>query len=185
LRICRPTWSLLCVRAAALWVSSYWKIQRKSIVSSCDTPKITLNLRKCRPQSVRFVASERAGVPDSESRVTELMLELCLVIAASLLPLSTASADTLGEQKELYKVYAHTQLLNDKQYQCLDRLWDRESRWDPTARNSKSTAYGIPQILGMKETNPFKQIDLGLKYIHTRWHTPCNAYIHHMKVGTY
>ena len=154
-------------------------------MSSCDTPKITLNLRKCRPQSVRFVASERAGVPDSESRVTELMLELCLVIAALLLPLSTASAGTLGEQKELYKVYAHTQLLNDKQYQCLDRLWDRESRWDPTARNSKSTAYGIPQILGMKETNPFKQIDMGLKYIHIRWHTPCNAYTHHMKVGTY
>ena len=154
-------------------------------MSSCDTPNPMRNTVKSLTASVRFVASERAAMRNSESRVTELMLELCLVIAALLLPLSTASAGTLGEQKELYKVYAHTQLLNDKQYQCLDRLWNRESKWDPTARNSKSTAYGIPQLLDLKETNGFKQIDIGIKYIVHRYGNPCNAYTHHMKVGTY
>ena len=154
-------------------------------MSSNDTPNVMRKSLTYLTASVLFVVSERAAMRNSESRYKKLMPELCLVIAALLLPLSTASADTLGEQKELYKVYAHTQLLNDKQYQCLDRLWDRESRWDPTARNSKSTAYGIPQLLDLKETNGFKQIDIGIKYIIHRYGNPCNAYTHHKKNGTY
>jgi hypothetical protein len=113
------------------------------------------------------------------------MPELCLVIAALLLPLSTASASTAVEQKELYKIYTHTLLMSSKQYYCIEKLWDRESRWDPTAHSKKSSAYGIPQMLGMTETNPYRQIRLGLRYVHTRYGTPCNAYIHHKKVGHY
>ena len=154
-------------------------------MSSCDTPKATRKSLTYLTSSVLFVVSERAARRNSESRYKKLMPELCLVIAALLLPLSTASASTAVEQKELYKLYAHTQLLNDKQYQCLDRLWNRESRWDPTARNNKSTAYGIPQLLDLKETNGFKQIDIGIKYIVHRYGNPCNAYTHHKKNGTY
>ena len=47
--------------------------------------------------------------------------------------------------------------------------------------NKKSTAFGIPQILGLKEKNPMKQIDLGLKYIAHRYETPCAAWAHWMK----
>jgi hypothetical protein len=154
-------------------------------VSSHDTPNAMRKSLTYLTASVLFVVSERAAVADSESRDKKLTPKLCLVIAALLLPLSTASASTAVEQKELYKLYAHTQLLNDKQYQCLDRLWNRESRWDPTARNSKSTAYGIPQLLDLKETNGFKQIDIGIKYIVHRYGNPCNAYTHHKKNGTY
>ena len=79
---------------------------------------------------------------------------------------------SIGEAKavttnsiEMFKLYAHMKVLNDKQYRCLVTLWRLESNWSPTARNSKSSAFGIPQLLKMKETNPFKQIDLGLKYL--------------------
>jgi hypothetical protein len=66
---------------------------------------------------------------------------------------------------EMFKLYAHMKVLDDKSYRCLVILWRKESMWSPTARNSKSSAYGIPQLLKMTETNQFKQIDLGLKYI--------------------
>jgi hypothetical protein len=53
-------------------------------------------------------------------------------------------------------------LLDDKAYRCLVKLWTLESHWNPKAANPKSSAYGIPQLLKMKERNPYKQIDLGL-----------------------
>jgi hypothetical protein len=37
--------------------------------------------------------------------------------------------------------------------------WYKESRWNYKAKNPKSSAYGIPQILGLKELSPIKQID--------------------------
>jgi hypothetical protein len=87
---------------------------------------------------------------------------------------------------EMFKLYAHMKVLDDKQYRCLVILWRLESNWSPTARNSKSSAFGIPQLLKMKETNPFKQIDLGLKYIDHRYDSDtCKALSHHKKRGHY
>jgi hypothetical protein len=90
--------------------------------------------------------------------------------------------------KELYKLYAHMKLGDDKQYRCLVTLWRLESNWTPTAANKQSSAYGIPQLLKMKETNPYKQIDLGLKYInHHKLYKGdvCKALDRHKKVGHY
>jgi hypothetical protein len=78
---------------------------------------------------------------------------------------SIGEAKAINTKTDLYKLYAHMQVVNDKQYRCLVTLWDKESRWSPVADNPKSTAYGIPQLLKMKENNPYKQIDLGLRYI--------------------
>jgi hypothetical protein len=87
---------------------------------------------------------------------------------------------------EMFKLYAHMKVLDDKQYRCLVILWRKESNWSPTARNSKSSAYGIPQLLKMTETNPFKQIDLGLKYINHRYKgDTCQALLTHNIKGHY
>ena len=68
---------------------------------------------------------------------------------------------------------------------CLYNLWQRESRWDSTANNPSSGAYGIPQALpGNKmatvgsdwRTNPETQITWGLNYIEGRYNSPCAAY---------
>lgn len=154
-------------------------------MSSYDTPNAMRKSLTYLTHQVRSASTRRTAVAIREMRTSVLSPGLCLLLIALLLQPLRAEATTAGQAKELYKLYAHTQLLNDKQYQCLDRLWDRESRWDPTARNSKSTAYGIPQLLDLKETNGFKQIDIGIKYIVHRYGTPCNAYIHHKKVGNY
>ena len=88
-------------------------------------------------------------------------------------------------EKEKYKLYSHTKVLSAKQYLCLVRLWDRESKWNPLANNKSSTAYGIPQLLKLKTNNPYKQIDAGLKYISHRYGTPCKALAYHLKRGHY
>jgi hypothetical protein len=85
-----------------------------------------------------------------------------------------------------FKQYAFIKLNNDfKEFYCLDELWFRESRWDYKAKNKRSSAYGIPQLLGLKETDPFKQIDRGLKYIEHRYDKPCHALAFHNRKGWY
>jgi len=111
-----------------------------------------------------------------------------LVLLAGLLLFSNMPASqaiSTQKDKENYKLYAHIKLLNAKQYRCLEILWNKESRWDPRADNPKSSAYGIPQLLKMKELDPFKQIDLGLKYINKRHSTPCKALDYHNRKGHY
>ena len=87
---------------------------------------------------------------------------------------------------EMFKLYAHMKVLDDKQYRCLVILWRKESNWNPVAKNLKSSAFGIPQLLKMTETNPFKQIDLGLKYIDHRYKGDmCQALLTHNIKGHY
>ena len=108
-----------------------------------------------------------------------------LVLLAVLCVIGITPANAYDPSKENYKIYAHLKLLDDKQYRCLVTLWRMESQWSPTAKNKKSSAYGIPQLLKMTERNPYKQIDLGLKYIAYRYGNPCKALDHHKKVGHY
>ena len=80
------------------------------------------------------------------------------------------------------------------QWTCLDSLWMRESKWDPSARNSSSGAFGIPQALpGSKmasagadwATNPATQIAWGFSYIRARYGSPCGAWSHSQSDGWY
>ena len=84
-----------------------------------------------------------------------------------------------------YKQYTFIQLNDVDEYYCIEELWHKESRWLPTAKNARSSAYGIPQMLKMKETNPFRQIDIGLRYIEHRHDTPCKALAFHNRKGYY
>ena len=108
-----------------------------------------------------------------------------LLLLAVLCVIGITPANAYDPSKENYKIYAHLKLLDDKQYRCLVTLWRLESNWSYTAKNKKSSAFGIPQLLKMTETNPYKQIDLGLKYISYRYGNPCKALDHHKKVGHY
>lgn len=80
------------------------------------------------------------------------------------------------------------------QFSCLDRLWTKESNWNPYAQNPSSGAYGIPQSLpgskmgtvaGDWRTNPATQIAWGLNYIGGRYGTPCAAWAHSQAVNWY
>ncbi|MGH3545521.1 MAG: transglycosylase SLT domain-containing protein, partial [Mycobacteriales bacterium] len=81
-----------------------------------------------------------------------------------------------------------------QQMSCLDKLWMKESKWNPQAENKSSGAYGIPQALpGSKmashgsdwKTNPVPQIKWGLGYIKGRYNTPCGAWSQSQNVGWY
>jgi hypothetical protein len=71
------------------------------------------------------------------------------------------------------------------EFRCYDSLIKSESMWRIDATNPSSGAYGIPQALpGTKmasegedwQTNPATQVVWGLKYVQSRYGTPCNAW---------
>ena len=87
---------------------------------------------------------------------------------------------------EIYKTYTHIKINSHKEYICIEKLWTKESNWNPNSNNKKSTAYGIPQLLNMKERDPYKQIDLGLKYLDKRYNgSACNAWAFFKVKGYY
>lgn len=69
------------------------------------------------------------------------------------------------------------------EYICLEKIWQRESNWNPKADNPHSSAYGIAQMLGETSHDPARQIVKGLKYIESRYGTACKAWafwrVHH------
>ena len=88
--------------------------------------------------------------------------------------------------KDIWKLYMHNRVINEKQYNCINRLWTIESHWNNKSKNKRSTAYGIAQVLGTKTSDPFKQIDAGLSYIAHRFKGDgCAALAHHRKHGHY
>ena len=80
------------------------------------------------------------------------------------------------------------------QFPCLNKLWNKESGWNPKAHNNSSGAHGIPQAVpGSKmasvgddwRTNPATQITWGLGYIEGRYGTPCKAWAQSQSAGWY
>jgi hypothetical protein len=159
---------------------SYTQALSTCVKKVWDTLNDTLKIDRYLTKRLRSIL---AGEP-----LPRIARRRSLVLLAGLLLFSNMPASqaiSTQRDKENYKLYAHIKLLNAKQYRCLELLWNRESRWDPRADNPKSSAYGIPQLLKMQELDPFKQIDLGLKYISKRHSTPCKALDYHNRKGHY
>ena len=145
-----------------------------------DTLKSTLNLDTYLTLSIRsMLASEP---------LRRIARGLSLVLLAALFVFSNttnAIAVNTTKDKDNYKLYAHMKVVSAKQFRCLELLWNNESKWDPRAANPKSSAYGIPQMLKLKILDPYRQIDMGLKYIAHKHRTPCRALAFHQSRGWY
>jgi len=99
-----------------------------------------------------------------------------LMLPLFILNTSLAEASNINEIDK-YKIYIHIKVMSYKEFVCIESLWSKENRsWDPYAKNPKSSAFGIPQLLKLKELNPYVQMDLGYKYIVHRHQTPCQAW---------
>ena len=89
-----------------------------------------------------------------------------------------ATKDEKDRNRKLAQEYASAGWdWRGKEWQCLKSLWTSESRFDNYAKNQRgSSAYGIAQLLREKDHRSEYQILRGLKYIDTRYGSPCKAY---------
>jgi hypothetical protein len=89
-----------------------------------------------------------------------------------------ATKDEKSRNRKLAQDYASAGWdWRGKEWTCLKSLWTRESRFDNYAKNQRgSSAYGIAQLLREKDHRSEYQILRGLKYIDSRYGSPCKAY---------
>jgi hypothetical protein len=143
-------------------MNSYPQI-RKVINSLLETPKITLTLARYLTRRVRSTLSTRAPRGASSRRVL-LSGVLCLAVA---IPSPTWASPITS--KDNYKLYLHSRLVKDSQYQCAYKLYMKESRFDSRAVNGSH--YGIPQLRNkkLKNLDGYTQIDWGIRYTAHRY----------------
>jgi hypothetical protein len=131
---------------------------------------------------VRCHRLQRAGVPDSSRERMQLSPLLCLILGSLAIQTIPAQAN----QADALKLYAHSRIVNDKQYQCFLHIIHRENRlWDVNAKNGSH--YGIGQMRSKHYRNldPYRQIDASIKYIKHRYGSICKAWAFHQRKGFY
>lgn len=142
----------------------------------------------------RALHSQRSISPKSETREPRRGLAravLAIVFGIALCSNGASAYAPSWQEIDLsHKQYALIQLnYNKKQFNCLNKLWSKESAWKPTAINKSVTpaAYGIPQLRSkyIVGKSAYIQIDLGVKYVIHRHLTPCNAWNHWLRNGSY
>lgn len=82
---------------------------------------------------------------------------------------------------------------SDYDFECLVKLWNRESSWNPNAVNKKSGACGLGQAYPCSKatkgtdyrTNWRTQVRWGLNYIKKKYGTPSEAWKHSQDIGWY
>ena len=160
------TWAAITVispiRKRISAMNSYPQL-RKVIHRLWESPKITLNVARYLTNSVRSTRWTRTGRPVSSRRAL-LTGALCIAFA---LPNPTY-ADSQAS-KDRFKLYLHSRVVKDSQYQCAYKLYMAESKFDSRAKNGSH--YGIPQMRNkkLKNLDGFTQIDWGIKYVKARY----------------
>jgi hypothetical protein len=159
------------------------------------------------PSSNELEATNSSSIVEPVAATAALLAEDALAVTASgaifssdLALVSSASRQVelartpMGAKKVAKSILIDEYGFNEKQYQCLNTLWTKESHWNYKARNKRSGAHGIPQALPASKmsvvstdwrTNPVTQIRWGLRYITIRYETPCKALAKHKRSNYY
>ena len=162
MRIWAAITALLTMMKPMTATESYPQIQ-KVIHNLWESPKITLNVARCLTGSVRSTRWTRTGRPGSSRRAL-LSGALCIAFA---IPIPTY-ADSQAN-KDRFKLYLHSRVIKDSQYQCAYALYMAESKFDSRAVNGSH--YGIPQLRNkkLKHLDGYTQIDWGIRYNKARY----------------
>jgi hypothetical protein len=159
-------WAVITVRSTMTKpmaaMNSYPQI-KKVIPNLWESPKSTLNVARYLTRRVRSTLSTRAPQGASSRRVL-LSGVLCLAWA---IPSPTWASSITS--KDNYKLYLHSRVVKDSQYQCAYKLYMAESKFD--SRANLGSHYGIPQLRNkkLKNLDGYTQIDWGIRYIAHRY----------------
>ena len=95
------------------------------------------------------------------------------------------AAESANYSIDHLKLYAHSRLLDYQQFQCLNKIITKESRWSYTARNGSHFGLGQMRSKHYRDLDPFRQIDATIRYVTIRYQTPCKAWAFHQANGYY
>jgi hypothetical protein len=130
--------------------------------------------------------SERKGEP-LRGQLARFGLVISLSLGMTIAFQENSSAVSKPQElrvNTLKQITFHKMNYDFEQFYCLDEIVWKESRWNYKAKNPKSSAFGLFQILKSKDKDPIKQIDKGLIYLNHRYQgNACKALAHHEAKG--
>ena len=115
----------------------------------------------------------------------------CLVVLAVLCVMGLTPAQATKDVKETtsidaLKLYAHSRIVSEIQYNCFNKLITKESNWRVEAINPNGNHFGLGQMRNTKYRNldGYRMIDWSLRYIAHRYNgSSCIAFAHWQKHG--
>jgi hypothetical protein len=100
---------------------------------------------------------------------------LAALITLTSIPEATAKNYSVDQ----LKLYAHSRILDYKEFQCFNKIITKESRWNYLAKNGSHFGLGQMRSKHYRDLDPYRQIDATLKYITHRYKTSCKAWAFH------
>ena len=158
----------LCTGAKRLW----------------DTPNAMRKLFIYLTGAVRSNRLKRAAEAVSARGRIDLMGKV-YAITAVLSITGTLNANAANYSIDHLKLYAHSRILDYKEFQCFNKIITKESRWSYVAKNGSHFGLGQMRSKHYRDLDPFRQIDASLRYITNRYQTPCKAWAFHQERNYY
>jgi hypothetical protein len=107
-----------------------------------------------------MIRSRQVFALKAKTRARKAQLARCWLVGGALFVTQTFTLDTAKSQElkinTLKQITFHKLDYSFDEFYCINELWFRESRWNYKAKNPRSSAFGIPQILGLKTKDPIK-----------------------------
>jgi hypothetical protein len=161
-------------------VDNLWTTRRKVRLNPVDKSSV---LDSCLTGSLRSARRGRDAIASVSPRRSPLTPHICLLIGTILITtITTANATTSIDH---LKLYAHSRIIDYKEFQCFNKIITKESRWRIDAVNGSH--YGLGQMRNKKyrTLDGFTQIDWTLRYIKGRYKTSCKAWAFHQQRNHY
>jgi len=159
-------------------MSRLWKTQCKSCGRHSHRSSCAMIIQML-DRGNTIALSTRAAVAGSSRRTT--LHATAMFISFTLLSMNVSSAATTSIDN--LKLYAHSRIINYKQFQCFNQLITAESHWNINAINGSH--YGLGQMKNpiYRNLDGYRMIDWSIRYNIHRYGSHCNAYRFFKKNG--
>ena len=165
-------------------MKSYPQALSTGVQKVWDTPNGTLKLARYLTKRLRSVRLKRAAEAVSARGRVDLMGRF-YVLTALLSITSIPAAESANYSIDHLKLYAHSRILDYKEFQCFNKIITKESRWSYKAKNGSHFGLGQMKSKHYRDLDPFRQIDASLRYITIRYETSCKAWAFHQQRNWY
>jgi hypothetical protein len=118
-------------------------------------------------------------------KIDRKRIQMLLLITGLIAMLGASPANAAAYSIDHLKLYAHSRILDYKEFQCFNKIITKESRWSYTARNGSHYGLGQMRSKHYRDLDPFRQIDATLRYVTIRYQTPCKAWAFHQQRNYY
>lgn len=149
-----------------------------------DTPKTALKLALDLTRALPSLRLKRAAIAVS-SLERKRGLGAAIALTATLSITSIPNSQAANYSVDHLKLYAHSRILDYKEFQCFNRIITKESRWSYTAKNGSHYGLGQMRSKHYRDLDPYRQIDATLKYITNRYKSNCKAWAFHQERNYY